>query len=49
MSFIKKINQNKYVSVIKYGVVIWILMVLIFIYLLYADLTSAPEFIYSQF
>lgn len=49
MSFIKKINQNKHVSVIKYGVVIWILMVLIFIYLLYADLSSAPEFIYSQF
>lgn len=43
------IRVNKTVRDILRGVSIWLMLAAIFIYLLYADFSTAPEFIYSQF
>ena len=47
--FINFINSHKTVRDILRGVSVWLMLTAIYIYLLYADLSTAPEFIYNQF
>lgn len=49
MSFIKKMGQHKRMMVLLQGIGIYLMLMMILFYLLYADLSSAPEFIYNQF
>ena len=46
---IKKIKNNKMVSLIFESVLFWIIMVIVFLYLLNNDASNAPDFIYNQF
>lgn len=47
--FINFMSSHKTVRDILRGVSIWLMLTAIYIYLLYADLSTAPEFIYNQF
>ena len=49
MNSIKKICQNSFIRVLFDVVWMYLLMVLIFLYILNHDMSSAPEFIYNQF
>ena len=47
--FINFISSHRTVMDILRGVSIWLMLMAVYIYLLYADLSTAPEFIYNQF
>lgn len=47
--FTSFIRENKTARDVLRGVSIWLMLTAIFVYLLYADLSTAPEFIYNQF
>lgn len=47
--FINFISSHRTVKDILRGVSIWLMLMAVYIYLLYADLSTAPEFIYNQF
>jgi hypothetical protein len=49
ISFIKTALKSDTKDAVWYGVRLWIFMAAICLYLLHADLSSAPEFIYNQF
>lgn len=49
ITFINRICSNKYLIHIGQTLILWFMMLAIFVYLLEADLSSAPEFIYNQF
>lgn len=43
------IREHKTARDVLRGVSMWLMLTAIFVYLLYADFSTAPEFIYSQF
>lgn len=47
--FINFMSSHKTAGDILRGVSIWLMLTAVYIYLLYADLSTAPEFIYNQF
>ncbi len=47
--FINFISSHRTVRDTLRGVSIWLMLMAVYIYLLYADLSTAPEFIYNQF
>lgn len=47
--FIGFINSHRTAREILRGVSIWLMLTAIYVYLLYADFSTAPEFIYNQF
>ena len=49
MSFLKRLSKSDGFAAVFKALVLWLLMTAVFIYLLNADLSSAPEFIYNQF
>lgn len=48
-SIINKIRESKVLNVIFWTVVFYGMMLLILVYLLKTDLSSAPDFVYNQF
>ena len=48
-NFIKKLNKNSKFNFIKWVAVFYIMMLVIYLYVMYADLSTAPEYIYSTF
>lgn len=46
--FLEKLKSKKYKTVMRVLDIV-IMLVLLYLYLLYADLSTAPDFIYNQF
>lgn len=49
INFIKKQNQNKKLLFLKWVLIFYVLIMAIYLFLMLANLSSAPQFIYSQF
>ena len=49
MSFINKIKKSKFILPVLQIIGLTAVMLIVFVYYLNADLSTAPEFIYSQF
>lgn len=47
--FMNKMKENEKIMIVMKGIAMGAMLIAIFLHLLNADLTSAPEFIYSQF
>lgn len=48
-TFIKKIKTNKYIGFALSVLGFYILLMIIYLYLMYGNLSTAPQFVYSQF
>ena len=48
-NFINGLRIKKCSEVIVYAILTWIILSIVFMYFLNADISKAPEFIYSQF
>lgn len=47
--FMNKVKENEKIMIVMKGIAMGAMLIGIFFHLLNADLTSVPEFIYSQF
>lgn len=47
--FIGKIKKNKYVSFAAWTFVFYLMLMAIYLYLMYANLSTAPKFVYNMF
>ena len=47
--FMNFISSHKLLQAILKGVSIWLMLTAIYVYLLYSNFSTAPEFIYNQF
>lgn len=48
-NYINSLLSKKYVGSILYGIVVWGILSVLFMYFLEIDISEAPTFIYSQF
>ncbi len=47
--FIRKIKQTKHFEFIAWTVIFFVLMMILYLYLIHANLSTAPKFVYTQF
>lgn len=47
--FIRKIKKNNYVSFAAWTLVFYLMLMALYFYLMYANLSTAPKFVYNMF
>lgn len=48
-NIIKKLKSNKYVSFAAWTAVFYLMIMTIYLYMMYANLSTAPKFVYNMF
>ena len=49
ITFIKDMKKNKYVRIAAWTAIFYCMILAIYLYLMYANLSTAPKFVYNMF